>query len=309
MTEKDRGFILVDDKKSMLEALELKATFINNQTTPNINFEEIKELFCSRSPFNGRQADKYLVDAVDENKDNEYKKKSSKGQRFGQIISEIDTSFPIEWVSYGTFLPTYYKELLKYKNSNNKDSHDSLLIGALTIDTVVQYQSTVASVFPNAKSLAIDIDSDYLISEIPTFQKMNGLNTNFKDSSLDSIHTNFLLHQLTNQSAGINENKIDLTKRLFSEIKRLLKPGGKLIMIEGNLGTVFKTPNRSFIDESLIQILFSAGFSNIMIKLPEKFDNSQNVERFMRSSSGNTQIIQNEKTIFDKDSIVITANK
>jgi len=289
MTEKNVGenFVLRSEHLSdTTRLLRLKTSSINNLNPADISFAEIDEMITSlsKNEFNDELITKYLGEGANPKQDNEV---SLKCQRYSQSLYKTGEYLSGQNILfYGRFLPTYYKELLNYKKINNSDNHDSLLIGAFTEDTALDYQSTVKSIFTKAKSLVIDIEADYLKYKVPDFQIMDGLNTSFQDNSFDTIHTNALLHQLKDVSKN-NYDKFISIEKLFKETYRLLKPGGKIIMVEGDLKDTLSLVINSHIENVIKRLLTPIGFSNINVKPAEVFSDSSNIDRFMRNSAGN----------------------
>lgn len=206
----------------------------------------------------------------------------------------------ISQVSYGVFLPSYYQKLLEIKeNHPGSEDHHALLIGAMSIETITEFIGTVHSVFPKAKCSSIDLDNRlaHLTKEIPSFQIMDGLNTSFPDNKFDSIHTNMLLNHLIDNKKRSKES----TQKLFKEIMRILKPGGKMIMIEN--------PPEGYNLDNLCNLLAGIGFSKIRVGPSKMFKHPLDFDRFMRSSGGNHQLMEKVDLREDDRVLLITAIK
>ena len=205
-------------------------------------------------------------------------------------------------ISYGVFLPSYYQELLEIKRNNPKtENHQALLIGAMSIETITEFISTVQSVFPTAKCSSIDLDNrlTHLTKEVPSFQIMDGLNTSFPDNKFSSIHTNFLLNELIDNDKKSNESN----SKLLEKIMRILKPGGKIIMVENYLKEYGLSP------DNLFNLLTQEGFTKISISPGKRFKYPLDLDRFMRSSGGNHQLMENVDLREDDRVLLITAIK
>lgn len=311
----ERGFILVDKPNDLIDSIKKRASFINNLNSKDISLSQITDIV----EFN---MDKYHLSSFKKYfgvdfppLSSQHKEFNSKHQRYGQLLNKLNND-DIEkcFLSYGIFAPAYIEELFLYKKENEKnEEHKSLLIGALTIDTVQEYLGIVKSVFSNPKSLSIDVDGNYLVNEAQDFQIMNGLQTSFKDNTFDTIHTNFLLHQLCDKNGkDSDESGVDMYtkfKDLSTEAYRILKSKGKIIMVEGNLNKAFKTDNDFFIRNKIISFFRGVGFENIKIKPTKTFSNAKDLFSFTRSSSGNYEMINDEKNKVSKSVITITASK
>jgi len=211
-----------------------------------------------------------------------------------------DIASCIGQVSYGVFLPSYYQKLLEIKtNHPESKDHCALLIGAMSIETITEFIGTVQSVFPMAKCSLIDIDDrlSHLTKEISSFQIMDGLNTSFSDNKFDSIHTNMLLNHLVDNKKRSSGS----LPKLFKEVIRTLKPGGKIIMVENNL--------EGYSINNLGNLLTGIGFNKIRIGPSKRFKYPLDFDRFMRSSGGNHQLMKKGDFIEDDRVLSITAIK
>ncbi len=314
------GFILVDKYFQLVDALKSRATFINDLRPQDIDFVDITTAIKARKeakekrPVSQKDSalyEKYLgqdISCVSEKN----KEVLSKLYSYLQILNKLKSeSSEDSLFSYGIFAPTYLEELINYKNAtNNSGDHKSLLIGALTTDTAQEYTGIVKSVFNKAETSIIDIDNH--LKSVPGFQTMNGLETSFQDNIFDTVHTNFLLYQLHNESfenyKKESEDRDNNFNKFFKEQYRILKPGGKLIMVEGNLYEMLETTDINLIFKKLSESISDAGFKNIKIKPPKQFTNSRDLFAFTRSSAGNQDIIDKKGTETFID-FVITATK
>lgn len=313
--EEKKDFILIDQPIDLIDVQEKRLTFVNDMLSQNINLDEIKIVV------NNLDKDVRCISRNDRQLTNKYLREnvlvpnmdSSKAQRYHQLLNRIENTKPeYSGLSYGIFMPTYLEELSLYKDKNNQsEDHKSLLIGALTLDTVQEYMGAVKSVFDNAQTLSIDIMGGGKINKVEQFQIMNGLDTTFENNHFDTIHTNFLLHMLCDkkgnndeQVLGDDDSKI---KELFSETHRILKTDGKLIMVEGNLEYAFQTHDSYKIKAKIYNILRENGYKNIQIKPSKLFTDINDLTRFTRSSAGNSDAVKNTQT--SESTVTITASK
>lgn len=282
--QQSQDFILIDEPSQAEEILSFRASFINGIDIRYISLDEIGLLTHKNDGYQTskdqhpeleikyikNQSDKITIESM----------KQSYAQLFDRYLNN-----GYDRISYGVFIPSYVRELQTFKNNNPSNNHHSLLIGAFTVDTVQEYQAAVQSVFPDAKSEVIDLNTRHLIdSGMINVQTMDGLNTSFASNSFDTIHTNFLLYKLKEGQYNDVWKKKSI-ERLFTETYRLLKPSGKIILVEGNLTEVYDL-RRPF-DQDLVSILARVGFKDIKTGLAEIFSEPRGLDRFMRSSNGN----------------------
>ena len=192
-------------------------------------------------------------------------------------------------MSYGLFMPSYQEELKLQKKNYSSPQYRSLLIGALTPNTAIEYTATIKSVFPEAQTNIIDLET-VKKNDKPGFIFADGLNMPFVTDTFSSIHTNYLLYMLE----GKNINPIRNIKNLFTESFRILNNEGKLIMCEGNLSNIFGVDKHSAIQE-IKQLLADSGFSDVKIKPAIKFENRREMTKYFRSTNGLKEI-KTEKT-------------
>lgn len=339
----ENGFILVDkiDKPEVLnEILKVKAASVNNMLFSDIDInspiiqakikkdeDTVKHIMSNRVNLDEI---KKIVEVYEDTEnlpskeDNNLLKKYfgrnfilaeefnnkyiSKVQRYGQVLDKknnpnINTNK--DYLSYGVFMPSYIKELVSYRQEvGTSHQHQSLLVGALTTDTIAEYIGAVNYVFKNSKASVIDIDKGS-VSEAPNFQVENGTKTSFKNNTFDTIHTNFLLHQLKGNRGDKNNRVNDL----FSEFYRISKTQGKIIMVEGDLEKVLKVESSPLMKIKIHSYLQEVGFKNIQIKNARYFAKNSDLIRFTRSSAGNQDVIDSKRNYIDKEIFVITATK
>ena len=184
--------------------------------------------------------------------------------------------------SYGLFGPSYEQELKdQQKYFSLKDPYRSLLVGAYTTDTAVEYTATVKNIFPQAETHIIDIEG-VDCSNKPGFAFGDALQIPFKNDAFQSIHTNYLLHMLS----GENEDGVENVKQLFRESYRALSKNGKIILCEGIFSDIL---DENSLYTGLIrirQLLEIAKFRGIEIKNALKYVNRQEMNRHFRSTHG-----------------------
>lgn len=138
-------------------------------------------------------------------------------------------------MSYGVALPYYITSLLEHKETYNGPSHHkALLLGALSPDTIEDFELALALTHAESSAFVVDIEGN-LTARPNQFVFGSGTELPFADNSLDSVHTNYLLHAFQDGEYADLEGY----KKLFDEIHRVLRPGGALIMVEGNLEEAF----------------------------------------------------------------------
>lgn len=212
------------------------------------------------------------------------REKSETGTTIHQAAEIIDPNIEPS-MSYGLFVPSYQEELNLQKNKYGSPRYHSLLIGALTANTAIEYTATVKSVFPEAQTRIIDLET-VKKNDKPGFIFADGLNTPFVKNTFSSIHTNYLFHMLE----GENTESIKNIKRLFIESFRILNNEGKLIMCEGNLSHILGVDDNSAI-QKIKQLLADSGFSDIEIKPAIKFKDRREMTKYFRSTDGLKEII------------------
>ncbi|MGH7204284.1 MAG: hypothetical protein ACREHC_07610 [Candidatus Levyibacteriota bacterium] len=111
--------------------------------------------------------------------------------------TEVLLDLPARYFSYGVFSPSYLEALNRQKESLPSEMstpHRALLLGALTVDTIREFSTTVRTVHPNASCDVIDIEghkTSQVSSDLATFTLGSALNTPFPDESFESVHGSF----------------------------------------------------------------------------------------------------------------------
>jgi len=203
--------------------------------------------------------------------------------------------------SYGLYAPSYENALLSQKESwDESQEYRSLLVGALTSETAMEYTATVKNIFPQAKTHIIDIEGRETISA-PGFIFGSGMELPFPNASFGSIHTNYLLNMIE----GGDETDIQKIEQLLQESSRVLTKKGMLIMCEGKLNAVLKSNFAIGKKWELAHLLKRYGFEQISIKKGLKFENRQAMMGHFHSSHGE----DNRNVVADKKTFYITAVK
>ncbi|HOY14301.1 MAG TPA: hypothetical protein PLY70_14230, partial [Saprospiraceae bacterium] len=221
-------------------------------------------------------------------------------QIFHQSAELIEGGIPYS-NSYGLYASSYESVLREQRNTWESLDYRSLLIGAMTMDTALEYTASVRSVFPKAKTNIIDLEGGE-IKNAPGFIFADGLYLPFSSDSLSSIQTNYLFHALKSDNKGNS-----CLERIISESWRCLSDKGVLILCEGNFDRIAGCENISadMAINKICRVIKKQGFSDIKIRRPSKFLNRREIIRHYRSSGGANE----EKTSPSQGAVFITATK
>lgn len=195
-----------------------------------------------------------------------------KEQQVGQLTESLFDLHPGH-KSYGLYVPSYKRGLYLHKDASLQSSdstHRSLLVGALTTNTIHEYAQTVRAVYPNAHCLVTDIEGDTTREVDPktaNFFYGSALHLPVPSGSIDSLHTNILLMNLREPKAKIDQSQRQ-RRRFLSEAYQALSPTGLLIMLEQA-------------DDDLLQDLFLTGFKTIQRISALSFRSRREMERNM----------------------------
>jgi len=184
------------------------------------------------------------------------------------------------YLSYGISAPSYYKALSKQRNAEKVSStHRSLLVGALTPETVSEYVGVTTHVFPNADLHVVDIEGDATrkACEANDVQWHQGdcLAMPFAPSSFDSVQSDFLFDQIRSPLSS-NTSQLETIAAYFQQLHNILKPHGQLISVDNQLNReILATASQSGSDiiwktakykNNLKHVLRAAGFKDIAIE-------------------------------------------
>ncbi|MCW1949164.1 MAG: class I SAM-dependent methyltransferase [Candidatus Shapirobacteria bacterium] len=312
--QKRNGFVLVNSQEELKKTILDKVSFITGTPNSDSTITEVVDLIKSlNNPTKCRPEPnmffKYFDRSIVQDKPSLFRI----AQRYKQTIDRYYDDYINGSLSYGYFMPSYLEELQIYHKRNPQElCHRSLLVGCLSIDSAQEYIATVSSVFDNSKAEIIDISNRELSKQVPNFQIMDGMDTTFASSTFNTIHTNFLLHQLTdsdNRSHKKLTEKEKHLKKLFAEMYRLLGHGGKLIMVEGNFESILDTEDESTVIKELKLALINAGFKDFHLKPVKKFSNPQDLSKKMQSSPGSQINIESNEIDPKVTAFALTATK
>ncbi len=185
---------------------------------------------------------------------------------------------PPRVASYGLSLLSYRDGLREQsrREGGREVSHKALLLGAYTTDTIHEFAVTVRDVHPTAECHVVDIEGHKTAEVSPDkviFRQESALQLSTPDAEMDSVHSNNLLRMLKDplsKEQDFEENG----RRIYKEARRVLRPGGVLLMVENNgIG-------RDFVDN-----LYEAGFGHVLIGPTRSFLRRKEMEQFMRSTA------------------------
>ena len=174
-------------------------------------------------------------------------------------IDEALDNVPVDLSTYGLYAVSYLTELSMYDRKETAvDPHKSLLLGAMTQDTIYEYSATVRAAFPKAAPYVIDIVGDrtpYVPSDIAHFTYGDATKLPFIDSSMDTVHSNRLFHMIRGK-----DSRPQITQRICDESFRVLRPGGIVLFVEN-------TSDIALLENGLEQ----SGFNNIRTRGADRF--------------------------------------
>ena len=326
--KENTGFVVKNSPAEVEKHLRLAAANLCNIQPETVSFHEIIKLleilehqdailFLRHSQsfkkyfqldLNNRSnlSDEFIVRRISE--------RSQSLRQFVEILSE----HRVKGISYGIFAPSYLHHLRSFKEELKTDNCQSLLVGALTVDTVIEYQAVVHSIFPKASTHIIDLGSDQT-DIADNFVLGDALSFPYADNSFDLVQTNYLLHCMSGkdnlseaESSGWNFTAGQLS--FLKEALRILKPGGRLLMAEGNLSMIIDDPSQLFLEgkraaavRDLRLALIASGFqpNDVEIDPAKSFVKRADMYQFFNSSVAR---IDDFKTWDSKD-VFINAKK
>ncbi len=138
---------------------------------------------------------------------------------FGEETHSADTL--VDWPSYQSMMETHGRQI----------GGTALLIGSISPLSSKAFEVLSQDVYGAEQAVVIDIAGSEAKRAQANFVLGSGTSLPFSNGSISYVHTNRLLHML--KEPGIRPTKQrPATKRLFSEIDRVLAPDGQLFMQE-----------------------------------------------------------------------------
>lgn len=194
-------------------------------------------------------------------------------QTISQSMEFFEGTFPLA-MSYGLFMPSYQEALRdqKERRDEKSETHTSLLLGALTPDTVREYAIAVRDVYADAKCHVIDIKGGKTrgtLTEAVDFHLGSALDLPFEDGTIDSVQTNFLIDHIEDKTISTVKGR---HMEVFREAHRVLNTEGELVMIE--IGKPYFEP-----------MLYQVGFRDVTINDSEMFLTRRAMENFLCSTA------------------------
>jgi len=130
---------------------------------------------------------------------------------------EVFGNHQVVFPSFGIFMPSYEKALI---DSDTKNIHDSILVGVLNKNTIVEYEYLMKKLFP--------LGNDYIMDKNPSDDVLSyprsylGDVSSIANNRFNSFQTNFILGDIP------REFRTNFFNKAFS----VLKAGGRLAMVE-----------------------------------------------------------------------------
>lgn len=298
MSDKETGFIRTQTDEQIKDQIIQQIAKMSQLPSSEVSLDEIA-LFLSLLPFDqtmyigtlDKICKKYTGYSLTES---QQAHSQTIARRVGEIIqrlkqfNEIAERKQTKCFSYGIFAPAYLEALQTIKDENPIQSeYSSLLAGALTLDTVAEYQAVSKKIFPTAKTFVIDVFGEQTLAA-EHFAFANALSLPYLDNSFDSIQTNLLMHMMIDESNQLwsDEQTSSNQEKLFAEFFRVLKPSGTLLMVEGNFEEVFVGLPNYAVKHELRKELTAAGFplTAITIEQAKFFAKRIDMFRFFASN-------------------------
>lgn len=277
-------------------------TILNSLELKDLNLKEIEKLYYSLTPptdqVNPRLYSKYI--GREKESESLDRDRQIRQQYFLQQTEGL-LDLPYSAVSYGTYFPSYQKALSEYKSAHlSSPNHSSLLVGAETKETIIEFDYLTKSTFPQAKSTVIDYQSFdtspfHIPPQIDFIHRWIQLYNNRKNEhhpTFDSIHTNRLLPSYMT----VHSFPWTVEPELYENLFKWLNPQGLLVMIE----PIYDVSHLQGKTVSLEQI----GFENIKIQKALALRGKREVDRWLNNIPLKHQIIKDPFQNF-----LITAQK
>jgi SAM-dependent methyltransferase len=188
------------------------------------------------------------------------------------LSGEIEKHILLLALTVGSSEPTYLELLGQegIQELRSRENINCLLVGSLGKYSTREFSQMIDKINPSSSKHVIELNEEHLprYEEIKPANRlnlaiMNGLEMGIKDNSMDLVCTNYLLHHLADNESFIDPSRSNIEK-LLSEIYRVLKPGGRLLLSEmmyGDHRWEFD-PDYSMRKE-IVELGRAAGFRNI----------------------------------------------
>lgn len=220
--------------------------------------------------------------------------------QLAEALLDLKTNF----YSYGVFFPSYLQMIANAKKRGAApDDSTSLLVGALTADTVKEYQLLMQLLIPEGQALTIDLHGIDTPKQGP-FAYSDAFRIAAHSDSFDVIQTNMLIHHLVDGNSRSSRSSSRDRLRLFREFYRVLKPGGIITLVEGDLEASYVG---SSIQRAALLIeseLTNSGFLNIRIDYTRCFTHRKSILR-----STTLQQVSEQETQANRNVLQICAEK
>ncbi len=198
-------------------------------------------------------------------------------ERYSMMNHRIEGLFDLQpmYYSYGVFTPSYL-QMLRGCVQKPGEAHTSLLVGALTTDTIREWRAGLSSLFNELNLTVIDIEGleiKLIPANIAKWIYGDALRLGYQDQ-FDTIHTQALTSSLADPYTGNFAYEYDRI-RFFEGAWEALKPQGRLVMTE--MG-----PEDADWDE-FAKELTETGFADIQVTPALAFDKRRSVFEFVKN--------------------------
>lgn len=140
---------------------------------------------------------------------------------YGQANSDANTL--VEW--------PVYEDLMRRHGTRATWTASALMIGSLTPMSSRAFVCAARSLYGAKRAYIVDPQATPEKTRHGNFIYGDGLQLPIKDGTMDYVHTNRLLHMLSGAKSA-DELDEGNAERLFTEISRVMPPGGQLLMAE-----------------------------------------------------------------------------
>lgn len=173
-----------------------------------------------------------VIDPYKNLAEREVGEKAATFQQLGEAL--LDRSPTV--MSYGIHEPSYMQSLQRLSRRSVLPVN-SLLLGALTPQTVYDYSYVTRQTFPDISLHAIDLEGistvDAYRATGTAFKRGNVLEMPYPSESMDVIQGHYLLDRLRCPPAGCTDSTyIGMMRALFQQSYTTLTPEGLLVLVE-----------------------------------------------------------------------------